>query len=208
MKRCVIIGASSIKNYDRIKGYLKKDDFFVFCDGGLNHKDALGVDANLIVGDFDSFKFKNFNVQTIFLPREKDDTDTVYATKEMIKRGYDSFLFLAVTKKRLDHTLANLSILLMLYGKNKKAMIVDDFSEIEIVGKSPVYIEDKYKYFSLLNIYGNIKNVNIKNAKYNLENAQIKTDYQYAISNECLKGKTAEVFVEEGNLLLIKIIDE
>lgn len=209
MKRCVIVGASKIENYDRIKSYLKKDDFFVFCDGGLNHKDFLGVYPNLIVGDFDSYDFKNFDIETIFLPKEKDDTDTFYAAKEMLKRGFDKFLLIGVTGKRLDHTLANLSILLMFYEKNKSAMIIDDHFEAQIVGKDKVYIENnRYKYFSLLNIYGKVEGVNIKNAKYNLKDETIKTDYQYAISNETLNDKCSEVYVNSGNLLLIKIIDE
>lgn len=208
MKRCVIVGASKIENYQRVKSYLKEDDFFIFCDGGLNHKEFLNVFPNLIVGDFDSYEFKNFNIETIILPKEKDDTDTFYATKEMIRRGFCDFLFIGCTGKRLDHTLANLSILLMLYEKNKKAKIIDDHFEIEIVGKDTVYIENKYKYFSLLNIYGKVEGVNIKNAKYNLKDEIIKTNYQYAISNETLNGKIAEVFVKCGNLLLIKIIDE
>lgn len=208
MKRCVIVGASEIKNYDRIKSYFEEEDFFVFCDGGFKHNMFLNVVPNLIIGDFDSYSYEDFNVETISLPKEKDDTDTIYAVKEMLKRNYDYFLLIGVTGKRLDHTLANLSILLMIYEQNKKAMIVDDFSEIEIVGKEKVYIKDNYKYFSLLNIYGIAKGVEIKNAKYNLKDASITTSYQYAVSNECLKDKICEVSVEKGNLLLIKIIDE
>ena len=82
--------------------------------------------------------------------------------------------------------------------------MLDDYSEIQIVGKEEVIISDEYSYFSLLNITGKASGITIKNAKYPLENAEIKQDYQYGISNEVLPGKTASVSVQDGCLLLIK----
>ena len=42
MARCVVVSAAEIKNYEKVKSYFKSDDFFVFCDGGLNHIKKLG----------------------------------------------------------------------------------------------------------------------------------------------------------------------
>lgn len=39
------------------------------------------------MGDFDSHNNPNLDVETIVLPCEKDDTDTVFAVKEALKRG-------------------------------------------------------------------------------------------------------------------------
>jgi thiamine pyrophosphokinase len=52
---------------------------------------------------------------------------------------------------------------------------------------------------------GRQKGVTIRNAKFEIEDAVIGPDYQYATSNEVLPGKTAEITVEDGRLLLIKI---
>ena len=87
MKRCVIVGGADINNYEYIKNCLHNDDFIVFCDSGLKHLKGLGVSPNLIVGDFDSHDNPNLEVETIVLPCEKDDTDTVFAVKEALKRG-------------------------------------------------------------------------------------------------------------------------
>ena len=67
-----------------------------------------------------------------------------------------------------------------------------------------VQIPPRYPFFSLLNISGTAEGVTIKNAKYPLDNAAIQCDYQYGVSNEVLPGKTAEVTVAKGELLLIK----
>lgn len=204
MKRCVIFGGADIKNYDAVVRYLKNDDFLIFCDSGLKHMEKLKLKADLIIGDFDSHENPQLDVETIVLPCEKDDTDTVFAVKEAIKRGFDDFLLFGVVGGRLDHTLGNVSILLYLDSLSKSGCIVDDYSEISIISDKTVYIDDSYSFFSLLNISGIAKGITIKNAKYPLENKEICCEYQYGVSNEVLKGKTAEVSLKEGRLLLVK----
>lgn len=204
MKRCVIVGGAGINNYDYIRSRLYVDDYIVFCDSGLRHLEPLQVKPSLIVGDFDSHDNPHLDVETIVLPCEKDDTDTVFAVKEAIKRGFDDFLLIGVVGARLDHTLGNVSILLYLDSIGKKGIVIDDYSEIEIVSNEPAYIEDSYAFFSLLNVSGTAKGITIENAKYLLNNAEITCEYQYGVSNEVLPGKTAKVSILEGKLLLIK----
>lgn len=211
MKRCVIIGGAGINDYDRVQSCLRKDDYFVFCDSGLKHLEKLGVRPDLIVGDFDSHENPHLDAETIVLPREKDDTDTVFAAKEMMKRGFDDFLLIGVIGARLDHTLANVSILLMLDTAGKQAKAIDDFSEMEIVSaadgqQGSAAIDDSYPYFSLLNITGEAEGITIRGAKFPLEDGRIDCDYQYAVSNEVLPGQTAEVTITKGRVLLIKIV--
>ena len=205
MKRCVIVGGAEINNYEYIRSCLRKDDFTVFCDSGLKHLEALQVTPGLIVGDFDSHEKPHLDVETVVLPCEKDDTDTVYAVKEAVKRGYEDFLLIGVIGARLDHTLGNVSILLYLDSLGMRGIIFDDYSEMEIVSSSPVSIDDSFAYFSLLNISGTAKGVTVENAKYPLQNAQITCEYQYGVSNEVLPGCIAKVSVREGKLLLIKV---
>ena len=204
MKRCVIVGGAGINNYDYIRSRLYVDDYIVFCDSGLRHLEPLQVKPSLIVGDFDSHDNPHLDVETIVLPCEKDDTDTVFAVKEAIKRGFDDFLLIGVVGARLDHTLGNVSILLYLDSFGKKGIIIDDYSEMEIVSNEPAYIENSYAFFSLLNVSGTAKGSTIENAKYLLNNAEITCEYQYGVSNEVLPGKTAKVSIFEGKLLLIK----
>lgn len=205
MKRCVVVGGADIGQYDRIRAYLREDDFLICCDSGLKHREGLGILPNLIVGDFDSHENPHLDVETIVLPREKDDTDTVFAVKEALKRGFQEFLLVGVMGGRLDHTLGNVSLLLMLDSQGKKAVALDDYSEMEIVSDRPAYIEDRYPYFSLLNISGLAQGITIRNAKFPLTDGEITCEYQYAISNEVLPGQTTEVTVKSGRLLLVKV---
>ena len=203
--RCVIVGGADINNYGFIREKLRAEDYVIFCDSGLKHLEQLQVQPNLIVGDFDSHENPHLDAETIVLPCEKDDTDTVFAVKEAVKRGFDEVLLLGVVGARLDHTLGNVSILLYLDSLGKKGCIIDDYSEMEIVSDQPVSICDQYSFFSLLNITGFAKGITITGAKYPLNGGEITCEYQYGISNEVLPGQTARVSVAEGKLLLIKV---
>ena len=204
MSRCVIVGGAEIRDYPRAKGCLRSDDFVIYCDSGLRHMAQLGAAPGLIVGDFDSHENPSLPVETIVLPCEKDDTDTFFAVKTAVSRGFADFLLLGVIGGRLDHTLANVSVLLWLHRQGKTALAVDDHSEMEIVSRQPASISDRFRFFSLLSLGGRAEGVTVKNAKYPLENAAIGCDEPYGVSNEPLPGKTAQVSAEKGELLLIK----
>ena len=202
--RCVIVGGARIRDYERARSYLRSDDYVIYCDSGLSHMEGLGAKPSLIVGDFDSYDDPHLDVETITLPVAKDDTDTVYAMREGMKRGCKEFLLLGAIGSRLDHTLVNAYILTSLENRGCHGIIIDDHSEIEIVS-SRAEVDDSYPFFSLVAMEGDARGVTIRKAKFEIEDAVIGPDYQYATSNEPLPGKTAEITVKDGRLLLIKI---
>lgn len=210
--RCVIIGGVRILDASLLRGEIREDDLIVCCDGGIYNADTLGVTPDLIIGDFDSSEMPDINEndeedspEVIILPREKDDTDTMYAVKECLGRGFDDFLLLGVTGGRLDHTLGNVGILLYLQSRGVSARIADELSELCIAADEPVFIENSWSYFSVINISGTARDISITDAKYPLSGAEISCEYQYGISNEVLPGKTAQVSVGDGRALIVKI---
>lgn len=242
MKRCVIVSAAEIKNYERVRTYLKTEDFYIFCDGGLNHVENLQIQPDLIIGDFDSHnrpeadKVNGKTVEVIQLPHEKDWTDTYYATMEGLKRGFTEFLLLGVIGQRFDHSLSNISAILHLQEAGARSVIVDDYSEMELVvgtenktlqvSKAPdpvgseeifaktkpysgntVYVPDSFAYFSVMCVDGDVSGLTIRNAQYPLDAADVKCSFQYTSSNEVLPGQTAEITVNRGRLLVIKVFD-
>ncbi|MBQ9272547.1 MAG: thiamine diphosphokinase [Mogibacterium sp.] len=215
-RRCVIVGGADIGKYDRMRGYLRDDDYVIYCDSGIRHMPGLGAKPSLIVGDFDSHKDPGLDVETITLPVAKDDTDTVYAMREAVRRGFKDYLLLGVTGARMDHTLVNIYILTMLENSGCRGMIADDWSEMELIssktdeGGNPepgtASVSSSYPYFSLVAMEGTAKGVTIKNAKFCTDDADIGPDYQYATSNEALPGTAAEITVRDGRMLLIRIV--
>ncbi|MBQ7734189.1 MAG: thiamine diphosphokinase [Synergistaceae bacterium] len=207
MRRCVIVGGAKIRDYGLIRGYLRDDDYFIYCDCGLNHKDYLNHEPDLIIGDFDSHPKPEDLSNVIVLPVVKDDTDTIYAIKEGIKRGFSDFIMIGSTRGRIDHSLANIYALMMLKNSGKRALIIDDYSEISLISAGErVSVKYGCKFFSLINIAGVARGITITGAKYNIENAVINPEYQYGVSNEVLSPEhDAQVSLSEGNLLLVII---
>ncbi len=205
MSRCVIVGGADIGDASWISALFQPDDVFVYCDSGLRHRDTLGREPALIVGDFDSFRLpEDTGAELIVLPREKDDTDTVYAVKEMLRRGCADFLLIGVTGGRIDHTLGNLSLLMMLDSAGARGMIADDCSVIEIVSREPAIVTDRWPFFSLLSAGGEASGVTVTGAKYPLTEAVLTPEFPLGVSNEVLPGRTAEIRVAEGRLFLIR----
>lgn len=204
MRRCVIVGGADIVNYNRTKKYLKNDDFFIFCDSGLKHKDSLSVAPDLIIGDFDSFKMpETCDIPIIRLPCEKDYTDTFSGLKEGEKLGFSEFLIIGVIGQRIDHSLANISMLKYLKNNGKFGKIVDDYSEISIIKDNCIIEKEECSYFSLISLSERIEGICIKGAKYPLDNAVIENSFQLGVSNEPVE-KTS-ISVAGGDALLIKI---
>lgn len=203
MTRCVIVAGAKIENYDRIKSFLTHDDYFVFCDSGLYHKQKLGVIPDFIVGDFDSADKPKTNKNILILPTVKDDTDTFAAIKLMLEKGFKEFLLIGVIGERLDHTFGNVSILLYLKEQGAKGVIIDDYSQMLLVENKAKIKHNSCSYFSLISLSDSLTGVDIKGAKYPLENATINSSFQYAISNETVED--TEISVQNGNALLIKV---
>ena len=204
----MIVGGAGIQEYQRIRDSLRRDDWFVYCDGGLKHVQELSRKPDLIVGDFDSHEKPETDTEIIVLPCEKDDTDTVYAVKEAVKRGFREFLLIGVVGERFDHTFGNISLLLYLDSLGIPACILDDYSEMRIISRETAEVKGDCSWFSLLNISGTAKGITIRGAKYPLTDGEITSEYQFGISNEVLPGETACISVREGRLLLVKVFGQ
>jgi thiamine pyrophosphokinase len=131
MKRCAIIGSVPVKNTGVLKEYCV-GSFVVCADGGLDTALETGIRPNLIVGDFDSAKASPPpEVETVRLSVHKDDTDTMFAIKEAMRRGYHDFsLFGILGGERFDHSFASLCALQYIAAQNDRGVIFGDNCKI------------------------------------------------------------------------------
>lgn len=203
MKKCLIVCGAPIGDYESVRRCIPDYAYNIFCDCGLRHAEKLGLTPDLIVGDFDSYDRPDTDTETIVLPREKDDTDSVYAVRQALSRGFDDITLVGAIGARFDHSFGNISILIRLDKLGIPARIIDDYSEMEIVSARSE-VSDSYPFFSILNVDGTPHGITVSNAKWELDNAEITPEYQYGVSNEVTPGKTAVISVREGHVLLIK----
>ena len=202
-KRCVIVGGADIGDYARVKQYLREDDAVVFCDSGLKHMEALGVKPALIVGDFDSHCNPHLDVETIVLPCEKDDTDTVFAVKTMVQRGYDVFLLIGVIGARLDHTLANLQSLAFLLRHGARGYLYDQNFVYTAIENETLALarEVDWGIVSLFSMGDRAEHITLEGLQYPLTDGTIDCGFPLGVSNHIV-APTARITVGRGPLLV------
>lgn len=196
---CYIIGAG---DFFGLRESPDDSDYVIAADAGYAYCKENHIIPDLVLGDFDSLGSAPKHPNVIELPVEKDDTDTMYAIKLGLGKGYRRFyLYGALGGKRPDHTIANLqSLLFMLehgargwiFGENYIwTAIRNDKVRIEGAGDVAVFCPD-----------GTAQGVWIKGLKYELENAELKSSFPLGVSNS-FEDKCAEIGVQNGTLLIM-----
>ena len=123
MKRCFIYAAGTFYG---LREPPRGGDLQIAADAGLHLCERLGVRPDVVLGDFDSMDVRQAPADCIRVPVEKDDTDTMLALREGLRRGCDTFyLYGATGGARLDHTLANLQSLAFLLRHRARGYLYD-----------------------------------------------------------------------------------
>ena len=189
-------------------------ELVIAADSGYDNAKALGVKVDILLGDMDSIG-ENLhsvpeNTEIIKMPPEKDDTDTSLAIKLALERGCDNIIIIGGLSGRLDHTMANLSLLEWLAhagGKTRyiHALITDGKNRVRFIENDSALIpRSTFKYLSLAPASKVCKGVTLKGCKYPLSNAKItRENTQYTTSNE-IDGNLALVEVKRGALYIIE----
>lgn len=183
-----------------------KDDITVAADSGYGNAVRLGVKPDIAVGDFDSFSEKKIpsDVERITVPAEKDFTDTMLAVNTALEKGAREVIIIGGLDGRLDHTLSNLAILEKLFQRHVLSTIEDGKNRVRYIeATSTLVARSNYKYLSLIAADKKVKGVCIEGCKYPLDNAVLKKDHQYAVSNE-ITGNVALVSVKKGGIYIVE----
>lgn len=199
---CYIVAAC--RDYsDEINFYPGKNDLVIAADGGFDILKKRNIDPDIILGDFDSIEMLPEHQNVIRHPVEKDDTDTFLAYKLGLERGYRNFVIFGGIGGRLDHTIANIQLLLNVAKNAGRAFLVGNGSICSTIIDSKLEFS---KYHS-----GNIsvfaqgttaKNVQIKGLKYTAEGISLTPEFPLGVSNQFV-GERAEVSAKEGALLIV-----
>lgn len=195
---CYIAGAGDCS---RLFLKLKKEDFVIAVDGGYEYVKGNRID--LVVGDFDSLPYVPEHPNVITLKPEKDDTDMMVALKEGLKRGYETFYIYGGCGGRIDHTYANIQCLAYLVDHYARGYLLTEDQVITMIqNDSIIFHSDMQGYVSVFAYGEKAEGVTIKGLKYSLENEALCDSFPLGVSNE-FTGKTAEISVQKGRLLVI-----
>ena len=187
----------------RLPFAVKKDDFVIAADKGLEMVKALGMQPDLIVGDFDSLGYAPEAENVVRLNVRKDDTDVGHAIGLAYDRGYRQFHVFGAVGGKLDHTVANIQLAADLSAKGASCTFYGDSERFTVVENGslalPAKKEGRVSVFSLL---PRSEGVTIRGLSYTCDNAVITDRFPIGVSNAFI-GNEAEISVKNGRLLII-----
>lgn len=174
----------------------------IAADGGLRHTQRLGLQPDVILGDFDSLGHIPQGAQVF--PVEKDDTDSMLAIKQGLSMGCDRFyLYGALDGHRVDHTMANFQALHYLCDHGARGYLIGNRQIVCALQKGKLEFPAYFRgYFSVFCLGADAKGVTLWGLQYETENAALTAGFPLGVSNRFV-GKPATVEVENGTLLLI-----
>ena len=207
MKICYIFGAAPIADCSYIQIEFKEHDTVICADGGYQLAKRLGITPDWIVGDFDSNHEEiDFN-QVIRVKPEKDDTDLYLAVNHGKTLGYTHFVIYGALGGRLDHTVANIQMLMGFVEEGIHITIKDEQNDMTAIQNDKIeLLQNKFHYFSLFSLTEKSEGVTIEGGKYPLYNATLTNNFPLGVSNEVSKEK-AVISVKKGVLLIIQSKD-
>jgi thiamine pyrophosphokinase len=201
--RATIISGGKIEDYNYIKKQIELfgSDYIICADSGYNHALKMGLNVNLLVGDFDSLNNIPEKIKTVRYPAEKNMTDTEIALSHAREAGAKDILFIGVTGTRIDHMLTNILLLKNCIFNNENAVIIDEYNKMKITETSLELSGEKGDIVSLVPI-NDCGGVTTQGLYYPLENAVLKTGGSLGVSN-VMTGEKANVSLESGTLIVI-----
>ena len=195
---CYIIGAG---DFFGIKEPPDDSDYVIAADAGYRLCRENNIIPDLVIGDFDSLGELPEHPHVMELPEEKDDTDTLFAIKTGLSKGYRRFyIYGGLGGKRRDHSVANLQSLLYLSSHGAKGWLFGQ-KEVWTVVKNAALRLMGTGDVSVFCFDGRAEGVSLKGLKYELDNAVLSSDLPLGVSNH-LDGE-AEIEVTNGTLLVM-----
>lgn len=175
----------------------------IAADGGLRYARECGLNVDFTVGDFDSLGYVPDGENVAVLPVQKDTTDLYEAVQIGAARGCTLFHLYGGTGGRIDHTVANLSLLGGMAEKGLRGILYGDGCAFTAVfpGNPLVLNGGGDAGVSVFSLTDRAEGVTLRGLFYPLENGSLTNTFPLGVSNRKI-GETAEISVKSGILLV------
>jgi len=186
----------------------RKPHMVICADGGIRHLAHLGIAPQVLIGDMDSLdtnllsKWQGEKIKVLRHPPDKKETDTELALNYAFDAKPRQIDFFGALGARIDHSLANIALLVRCKEKNIKAKILDEWCELYLADRETIIEGEVGQTVSLLPLGDRVRGINLQGFVYPLNEGEMRLGFPYGISNR-LQEKRGVISVKEGNLLVI-----
>lgn len=182
----------------------------VICaDGGARHLEAAGLLPVLIVGDMDSLDrekqadYAARGCRIIRHPERKDETDTELALHEAFAMDPTEVWVWGALGYRIDHALANISLLAQGRERGIDVKLVDGWCELFLIDRRRILDGEVGQTVSLFPFGGPALGVTLTGFEFPLAKATLEIGRPRGISNRLSAGQGI-IEVETGALLAVR----
>ncbi len=196
-KICYIVGAGEIKEAEF--NFVNRG-ILIAADGGWMALNKRGIIPDYVIGDMDS------NVDALPLvpveihPSNKEDTDMLLAVKKGLDLGYRIFGIYGGLGGRLDHTLANIQVLLHIAIHQGQGFLIHGNQMVTVIKDQSFSLKKKETgTFSVFSLAEKSMGVSIEGAKFPLNDVVLTHDFPVGISNQ-FQDKPIVIKVQKGIL--------
>ena len=195
---CYIVGAGECEKLDFSKA---DNDFVIAADGGLRYLEEAGIVPDLLLGDFDSLGY--YPEGALTYPKEKDETDTFLALRYAVANGYRRVRVYGGLGGRLDHTLANVQMLVWAARRGLDVCLCGSAVTLRAVTDGEIGFPAEMRGgISVFCMDEHAEGIDLLGLKYTLENGELTNEFPLGVSNEFV-GAPSTVRVRKGTLLIV-----
>jgi len=212
MDHMLIVINGDITDYSYYSRLIETVDTVVVVDGGSRHIDALGVEPDVLLGDFDSIVgFERFveqypSVDVVQFPPRKNFTDSELAVEYAIDKKPAKVTLVGCIGSRMDHTLSTVLLLKKFLDAGIEARMLNENNEIRLIDKPVSLTGEVGDIMSLIPISEQVTGIYLKGFEYPLNDATLVLGSSTGISN-VFASETARVELRNGLLLVFKSRD-
>lgn len=198
---CWVVGAG---DFDDTDFFPRKGDLVIAADGGYVYLRRLGLQPDILLGDFDSLDHVPDHPCIVRHPVRKDDGDTALAVKLGLERGFHTFaLYGGLGGARLDHSLANIQTLAWLQRQGAIGFLVGGGQVVTVIENASLQFDAACQGFLSVFCHGErAEGVCLRGLKFPLEEAVLDCRVPLGLSNE-FTGVPAEIIVQKGTLVVV-----
>lgn len=208
----VIFSGGVYRDVEFYRTYIRQADLVIAADSGGGALLGLDVTPHILVGDMDSIGRDVFDeiarrgAEVIEVAPEKDFTDTELAVKTALERRATEIVICGALGDRLDHTLANISLLVYAQEHGAAARIVTEDQEVYLLTRDVVnpIAGSLGDTVSLIALSDPVAGVTTHDLKYPLREASLSLFSPLGVSNR-IAGPNPRVEFWEGRLLLVAV---
>lgn len=198
----LIIAAGESKNPSKLLEFANAADYIICADAGYHHAKSVGITPDILIGDFDSMDEPSDFGKKVKLPREKDETDTLYALRFAFSKGATRVTLYGGIGTRFDHSYANICLLQHAMVRDVPMVVTDGDAEIYLTDSKLILTGKKGQTVSVYAFSDVCAGISLKGFYYPLENAFLEK-YDIIGTSNVITEDIAEISVSEGNLLIV-----